>query len=73
MKHTGIKSIIAIAAIAALSSCERDYTCTCQSTDALGNTSTQTYDLKDQTRADAVENCENYEADNIWVTRNCNL
>ncbi len=73
MKRTGITSIIAMAAIAFFSSCERDYTCTCKSTDALGNTNTQTYDLKDQTRADAVENCENYETDNAWVTRNCNL
>lgn len=73
MKHTGIISIIAIAVIAAFSSCEKDHTCTCTSTDAVGNTSTQTYDLKDQTRADAVENCENYETDNFWVTRNCNL
>jgi hypothetical protein len=73
MKKNGLISAIAIMATALLSSCERDYTCTCTSTDALGNTSTQTYDLDDQTRVDAIENCENFEADNAWVTRNCNL
>lgn len=57
----------------AFSSCKKDHVCTCKSTDALGNETTQTYNLENQTRADAVENCENYESDNVFATRNCNL
>lgn len=74
MKKTGIK-IAAFALLLPLlmTSCKKDFTCTCQSTNALGVTSTQSYELNNQTRADAVENCENYEEDNAWTTRNCNL
>ncbi len=73
MKKIGMITTLALISSLFLMSCERDYTCSCQSTDALGNTSTQTYDLDDQTRVDAIENCENFERDNGWVTRNCNL
>lgn len=73
MKKIGMITTLALASSLLLVSCERDYTCTCTSTDVLGNSSTQTYDLDDQTRVDAIENCENFERDNTWVTRNCNL
>ncbi len=74
MKRNGMM----IAALALLmpvlaTSCKKDFTCTCQSTNALGVSSTQTYPLDNQTRVDAVDACENFEADNAWVTRNCNL
>lgn len=75
MKMTGIKIVAATLLFSVLTaSCQKnDFTCTCQSTDALGNNSTQTYDLDNQTRADAIENCENFETDNAFVTRTCNL
>lgn len=54
-------------------SCKRDFTCTCKSTNVLGVESTEVYSLENQTRPDAVENCENYERANGFSTRNCNL
>lgn len=56
-----------------LVSCKKDYTCTCKSTNALGVESTQTYQLENQTLRDADDACENFEQDNAWETRNCNL
>lgn len=56
-----------------LISCKKDYTCTCTSTDALGSESTQVYELENQTLRDADDACENFEEDNAFVTRNCNL
>ncbi len=73
MKKTGISAVALLLSILVASCQKNDFTCTCQSTDALGNNSTQMYDLDNQTRADAVENCENFETDNAFVTRNCNL
>lgn len=74
MKRIGLIAALALLAPVVLTSCQKkDFVCTCQSTDALGNTSTETYPLTNQTRGDAIENCENFEADNSWVTRNCNI
>lgn len=74
MKKTGIKiAAIALLLPALMMSCKKDYTCTCTSTNALGVTSTQTYELNNQTRIDANDACENFEEDNAWTTRNCNL
>jgi len=72
--RNGIK-VIAIAFLLPVlfASCKKDFVCTCTSTNALGGTSTQTYPLTNQSRPDAVENCENFENDNSWTTRNCNL
>lgn len=66
-------AIIAACLPLAFASCKKDFVCTCKSTNALGGETTETYPLENQTRLDAVENCENYEADNAFVTRNCNL
>lgn len=73
-----IKNVIKASLIVMLlpmvfASCKKDFVCNCKSTDAFGNESTQTYPLENQTRADAVENCENFESDGVFATRNCNL
>ena len=74
MKNNGIKiAAFALLLPVIMMSCKKDYTCTCTSTNALGVTSTQTYELNNQTRIDAVDACENFEVDNAWTTRNCNL
>ena len=74
MKNNGIKiAAFALLLPVIMMLCKKDYTCTCTSTNALGVTSTQTYELNNQTRIDAVDACENFEADNAWTTRNCNL
>jgi len=74
MKKTGIKiAAFALLLPIVMMSCKKDYTCTCTSTNALGVTSTQTYELNNQTRIDAADACENLETDNAWTTRNCNL
>lgn len=66
-------AMVALMLPVSLISCKKDYTCTCTSTDAVGNESTQVYDLNDQTLRDADDACENFETDNAFVTRNCNL
>lgn len=66
-------AMVALMLPVSLISCKKDYTCTCTSTDAIGNESTQVYDLNDQTLRDADDACENFETDNAFVTRNCNL
>ncbi|MCB9046598.1 MAG: hypothetical protein H6550_10750 [Chitinophagales bacterium] len=71
-------NMIKTAAIALLmpvlfTACKKDYVCTCDSENALGVSSTETYTLKNQTRIDANDACENFEKDNNWETRNCHL
>lgn len=75
MKTNNVINMFAVALILPVlfTSCKKDYVCTCTSTNALGVSSTQSYPLEDQSRPDAVENCENFESDNAWTTRNCNL
>ncbi len=73
MKRTGLIVALALLMPVLFTSCKKDFVCTCQSTDALGNTSTETYPLTDQTRADADDACEAFESDNFWATRNCHL
>lgn len=73
-----IKKLTKFAMIALLmpvvfASCKKDFTCTCKYTDALGNEATEKYSLDNQTRADAVENCENFERSNALQQYNCNL
>lgn len=71
------KNLIKAAAFAliipiAFGSCKKDFVCTCKSTGPLGE-STETYPLENQSRPDAVENCENFESQGTFTTRNCNL
>jgi hypothetical protein len=73
MKRIGLIVTVAFLMPVLFTSCKKDFTCTCTSTDVLGNTRTDTYPLTNQTRPDAVENCENFERDGTWATRNCNL
>ncbi len=65
--------LFAVALPIAFTSCKKDHTCTCKYTDALGNEKTDTRTLENQTRADAVENCENFERSYSFANVNCNL
>jgi hypothetical protein len=50
------KLIIAVAAVAFLASCKKDYTCECTTT-GLGLTSTVSADLGKQSKSDAEDAC----------------
>lgn len=70
--------LIKIAGLALLlpvvfTSCKRDHVCTCTYTTALGGEKTEKYTLENQTKPDAIDNCENFEKNSTWVTSNCNL
>lgn len=71
-----MKNLVKILAIAfipvLLGSCKRDHVCTCTYTTPLG-TATEKYILDNQTKPDAIDNCENYEKNTNWTTANCNL
>ncbi len=74
MRRIGLIVVAAFLLPVLFTSCnKKDFVCTCVSTDALGNESTEKYPLTNQTRGDAIENCENFEKDNAWTTRNCNI
>ena len=74
MNVRNIKATILILAVSvSFAACKKDYTCTCTSTNAFGGTSTEVYELNNQNLRDADDACENFESDNAFVTRNCNL
>lgn len=65
--------LLAIALPVLFTSCKKDFVCSCTYTTVLGTEETKTYPLENQTRPDAVENCENFEKNSSWETANCNL
>lgn len=65
--------LLALALPVLFTSCKKDFVCTCTYTTALGTESTEKYTLENQTRPDAIDNCENFEKNSNWVTSNCNL
>ncbi len=73
-KYNSLKVLaIAFALPVLFGSCKRDFICTCTYTTAIGGENTEKYTLEDQTRPDAIDNCENYEKNTNWLTSNCNL
>lgn len=67
--------MIAFGALMGMTSCKKDYTCTCVK-DVAGVSSTTTHDLENQNYNDAYEACERFESDanNGGIgTTNCNL
>jgi hypothetical protein len=75
MKKSILITLGIVFASMAVSSCKKDYTCTCTTT-VLGVSATRTYDLPNQTRKDATEACDRYEDDansGGVGTTNCHL
>ncbi len=69
-----LRTGLGLFAVAVLfTACKKDHVCTCKYTNSLGVEGTETHTLKNQTRADAVENCENFERNSSFSTINCNL
>jgi len=60
MKTTRIMTAFALTALAAFTSCKKDYTCTC--TTVIGTTSTeQSHTINNSGYADARLSCQNYQ------------
>ena len=51
--------LTAIVAVAALSSCTKDYTCSC--TNIFDNTPEQSLEIYDSTQSDAEDRCDQWE------------
>jgi hypothetical protein len=64
-----MKKVLLVAAVAAfaMTSCKKDYTCTCTYTDPMGGgTETQTYPMKDVKKKDAKSTCNTLGS--LWIS-----
>lgn len=61
-------SVAAIALLACMSSCKKDYTCSCTG----GSAGSRTYDLQDLSKSDAETACDAYASGGI-VHTSCSL
>lgn len=76
MKKIHFIATIALAGLLGMTSCKKDYTCTCTTDLGGGISSTKAHDLDNQTYNDANEACDRFEADandGGLGTTNCHL
>ena len=72
MKNLAVVLLMAGFVSFGLSSCKKDWTCTCTTT-VLGQTSTSTVTLKDLKKSEAEDACEGYQVSAGGVSASCEL
>jgi len=75
MKKLGSIVIVAMFGAMALTSCKKDYTCTCTTTDSSGTFDpiTSSIPINDAKKGDATDACDALESTVGTLTTSCNL
>lgn len=75
MKKSGIFTFVAILGTLVLASCNKDFTCTCTTTDSSGSVqpTTEQFPITNASNEDATAACNNNEWTDGPLTTNCEL